>query len=603
MGKALRYTFFFVVFLTLFSRAHALSVGDIEAASTIGQPLEAVIVVEDRRSIAADQLLVSLAPRTVYDRMGVYWEYFHSGLNFEVEQAGLKRVLIRVTTKNNITEPYINFVLSVRWPDGLITKEYMLLLEMQQVVSGGGVSAEPTVPREQSIAGESAGADAEVPNEPASSVDEPAILIEPELPVQSAQVNSSAGSAAAQSGERQWRVQTRSGDTLWAIAKKIGDESGVKRTSVMNALYENNRRAFGQSVDYMLAGAVLEVSLSQLRAASPLTLPTKPQAETRKPSATAAESVASQPATEPPVSEPAEVPLAAVVEGGVLSVVTEQEEELLDAGLADLEGDSSSSDTELATVGLSKAGQELEEARLKAEAIEARLNSLMAQYDVLNEKTEKLKELEIELNRRIAEKAAAGIEPAAAAPVSVAGVGAVEPSQGFFANNRWLIITVLGLLLIGLAVLALTRVGRMVPAEQDDLDDASRSEDWDDTAFLNEKQLDDSELAEIVKLKGEKAFLENQSDVDDSDELLGDEVGNGVELQAAMFIAYERYDEAEQLINESLLENPDNTPLKLQLLEIFAARKDRMQFGMLANRLRELGDDQVNATIDALAQF
>ena len=170
MGKALRYTFFFVVFLTLFSRAHALSVGDIEAASTIGQPLEAVIVVEDRRSIAADQLLVSLAPRTVYDRMGVYWEYFHSGLNFEVEQAGLKRVLIRVTTKNNITEPYINFVLSVRWPDGLITKEYMLLLEMQQVVSGGGVSAEPTVPREQSIAGESAGADAEVPNEPASSV-------------------------------------------------------------------------------------------------------------------------------------------------------------------------------------------------------------------------------------------------------------------------------------------------------------------------------------------------------------------------------------------------------------------------------------------------
>ena len=116
----------------------------------------------------------------------------------------------------------------MRWPDGLITKEYMLLLEMQQVVSGGGVSAEPTVPSEQSITVETAGADAEVPNEPASAVDEPAILIEPELPVQSAPDSSSAGSAAAQSGERQWRVQTRSGDTLWAIAKKLATKAALK---------------------------------------------------------------------------------------------------------------------------------------------------------------------------------------------------------------------------------------------------------------------------------------------------------------------------------------------------------------------------------------
>ena len=603
MSTALRYTFFFAFIVSLMPRASALSVGDIQANSTVGQPLEAVITVEDRRAIAVDQLLVSLAPRSVYDRMGVYWEYFHSNLNFELEQVGAKRVLIRVTTKQNLIEPYINFVLSVRWPDGLVTKEYMLLLEMQQVVTGGGISAVANtadIEDSEVTSSESANQVDPAVAQEVEANDAPEILVAPNLTVQPSAVAPQSTGPGIGNSERQWRIQTRSGDTLWGIAKKVGSDSGVTISSAMSALYENNRNAFGSSANQMRAGAILDVTLSQLRAASPLTLRTKPQAAKQ-------ERDIESPATVPPAESVAARPTPPAAQdeetGGVLSVVTEQEEPILTSTAPD-SGSGSSADEKLATVGLSQAERELDEARLKAEAIEARLNSLMAQYEVLNEKTEKLKELEIELNRRIAEKAAAGIEPEnPATALSVPSIGTPTPSEGFFAKNRWLLVTVLGLILIGLAILALTRVGRMVPADRElSDDDAQPNEDWDETAFLNEKELDDTELAEIVKLKGERAYVENQV-IDDDSELLGEEAGNGIELQAAMFIAYERYDEAEELINETLLENPDNTPLKLQLLEIFAARKDRMQFGMLANRLRELNDEQINATIDALAQF
>ena len=136
----------------------------------------------------------------------------------------------------------------------------------------------------------------------------------------------------------------------------------------------------------------------------------------------------------------------------------------------------------------------------------------------------------------------------------------------------------------------------MVPVESQEAQPVI--EDWDDTAFLDDR-MDDDELAEIVRLKGEKAFVENQN-TSREEEVQVRENDNSVELQAAMYIAYERYEEAEEIINASLLENPDNTPLKLQLLEIFAARQDSMQFGLLANRLRELNDAQVNATIERL---
>lgn len=603
----------------------ALSLGEIQANSRVGERLNATIPVESRKSFAADQMLVSIAPRSVYDRMGVYWEYFHADLNFSVERLGSKRALISVSSDGIINEPYINFVISVRWPEGLITREYTLLLDMVAVERGGGISA-PIVSQNVEVV--------ESRPEPSRSAPSASETISrnnfsqpnttSNFDAETLQDNVSSFAA-----DQSWEVQTQYGDTLWAIAKRIELESGVGVRKVMQALYENNPQAFGSSVNDLRANSTMAVTMSQMQAARNVVLPKQQKkpgldreaqraADREKQSLSAAEDAERDAQSEASETESQGSDNAIAESSGVLSVVAEPEigaselvTEPIESGPQSNEQNSEQSDDLGSTAELAldeangRVEQELREATEKAEAIEARLTALLQQYEVLSEKTEKLKELESELNRRIASKAAAGIDaPVTKTELEAASAAASSRSnQSLMERYRWPLVIVALLLLAGLVAIALTRVQRMVPVAEES--PVQIVDDWDDTAFLEQEKLDDDQLAEIVKLKGEQAFVENQKH-SESVPVGGsnvDETDNSVELQAAMFIAYERYDEAEEIINESLLQNPDNTPLKLQLLEIFAAREDRLQFGLLANRLRELNDPQINATIDALSQF
>ena len=73
-----------------------------------------------------------------------------------------------------------------------------------------------------------------------------------------------------------------------------------------------------------------------------------------------------------------------------------------------------------------------------------------------------------------------------------------------------------------------------------------------------------------------------------------------VELQAAVYIAYERYDEAEDLIEQALEFEPDNESLQLQLLEVYAAKRKLKHFNLLANQLGDLNNDKITLKINYL---
>ena len=116
-------------------KAYALSVSDIEVNSAVGEHFYAVVKLSDTRRIQADQVLVSIAPRSIYQRMGVDWEYFHTSLIFDVltdEQDGM---YLRIVSKDLIFEPFIDFVISVRWPSGFISKQFTVLLDMPRTPS------------------------------------------------------------------------------------------------------------------------------------------------------------------------------------------------------------------------------------------------------------------------------------------------------------------------------------------------------------------------------------------------------------------------------------------------------------------------------------
>ena len=66
-----------------------------------------------------------------------------------------------------------------------------------------------------------------------------------------------------------------------------------------------------------------------------------------------------------------------------------------------------------------------------------------------------------------------------------------------------------------------------------------------------------------------------------------DEGEGAAELQASLYIAYERFDEAEQLLTQALAQQPNNNALKGQLLEVYAALGKTEAYQLLASQLAE----------------
>src|SRR5690554_3236941 len=91
------------------SHAYALGLGQIEVKSTLNQPLVAEIPVLAASPGEADNLAVRLAPPDAFARVGLDRPALQAAnLNFEVSRDARGRTVIRVTTPNSVSDPFLS---------------------------------------------------------------------------------------------------------------------------------------------------------------------------------------------------------------------------------------------------------------------------------------------------------------------------------------------------------------------------------------------------------------------------------------------------------------------------------------------------------------
>ncbi len=99
--------------------ANAVGLGQVELHSALNQPLEAEIELINVGDLDYSQIFVKLASKEDFDRAGVDREYFLTKINFDVvldRKTGNN--VIRVKTRDRVQEPFLNFVVEARWPNG-----------------------------------------------------------------------------------------------------------------------------------------------------------------------------------------------------------------------------------------------------------------------------------------------------------------------------------------------------------------------------------------------------------------------------------------------------------------------------------------------------
>ncbi|MBP8883840.1 MAG: FimV family protein [Pseudomonas sp.] len=221
--------------------AHALGLGEVTLQSSLNQPLVAEIELLEVRDLASNEVIPSLASPEEFIKAGVDRQYFLTDLKFTPVLKPNGKSVIRITSSKSVREPYLNFLVEVLWPNGRLLREYTLLLDPPLYSPQTTVAAAPQLP----IAAPAPRPSAAPASASASRTAAPAPAPRPAAP---------APASRAIAGNE---YRTTANDTLWEIAQRVG---GGSVNQVMLAIQDLNPDAFiGGNINRMKSGQVLRL--------------------------------------------------------------------------------------------------------------------------------------------------------------------------------------------------------------------------------------------------------------------------------------------------------------------------------------------------------
>lgn len=108
----------------------AIGIGDMTVTSYINQPLQANIAVLQPDGLLESEVIASLASPDDFDRLGLERHYSLNSLRFAADFSRSSRPIITVTTDDPVLEPYLSFLLELKWPEGRVLREYTVFLDL-----------------------------------------------------------------------------------------------------------------------------------------------------------------------------------------------------------------------------------------------------------------------------------------------------------------------------------------------------------------------------------------------------------------------------------------------------------------------------------------
>ncbi|MCS0633955.1 pilus assembly protein FimV [Telluria mixta] len=574
--------------LVLTSAAHAAGLGKLTVLSALGQPLRAEIELTAVSGDEASGLAAKLASPEAFKAANIDFNPALLSLRFNVEQRG-GRQFIRVSSTQPLNEPFVDMLLELSWNNGRLVREYTFLLDPAELRATQSA---------QVAAGESARPRTEAAPAPAQSSTAPAA----ERPRRVARAETTEAPKPAAETASQSRYRVKQGDSLGRIAAQLKPVD-VSLDMMLVALYRANPDAFiGNNMNRLKSGRILTVPAGdavrgtddteahgvvvahaadfnayrnklagQVGASEPVKTPEPGQGAAGKITAKVEERPTAANESQDKLRLSKAAPTTPAGKGTTMSTEDRiaKEKELADAQTRVRELERNVSDLEKVATIKSKAGAEAE----KNASAPAPVAATPPAPQPAPQKLPAIKP---------------AAKPAAAPP---------EPGlMDFIMDNLPLVGGGAAALLLGGLLVAQRRKKKVVkvvpepsilgvpsePAHSMFAETGGQSVDTNNSVFNSSfapsaSQLDTNEVDPVA--------------------------------EADVYIAYGRDAQAEEILKEALRTHPERYPVRLKLLEIYAARKDQRAFETQAAELysmtRGQGDEWAQAaalglTIDPL---
>lgn len=610
-------------FTTLSSTAFGLGLGDIDVRSNLNDPLEAEINLIQLQGLTSGEILPTLASNDDFRRAGVERSFFLSNINFRVVETESGEFVIRLTTRQAVREPFLNFLVEVNWPGGRLLKEYTVLLDPPVFDTGLAVEA--------LVVEDSSASDSTVFATDLTTT----TVVNPTEETETVTVAEPVAPRDDSLAEGEYRVQRN--DTLWEIALKVPGREGYSPQQVMLAIQDLNPKAF------------LNNNINRVKAGSVLTLPDGRQMSTRSFEEAIAEVQAQNAGAAPnlrsPVGETTEVQLSATETTS--TALPGGDDEKNPDGYLELTSESESSTTSAsgeasATVDqlqnqLAIAEELNDQFERERDELESRVQELQDQIAImerlLDVQNSDLAEVQQALTdtgteEAVEEESAEPVtaesteattetapsetvepavetpavepevqQPVVATPVQPpvqAPVPAPEPGIMGFVNeltrsaSNWVMASTTNMAITGAGLLLLILIPFYLRSKRNSGDQTlselttEEPESYEEIEEIS-TDFDDDLLAEVE---------------DDFEEELAPEEPETLDavVEAEMYMAYQKYDQAEEKLKEAFAEHPDRTDVGLKLLEVYAETGDANAFNDLENRLSLSSEQQSQAS-------
>ena len=229
---------------TASSLAFALGLGSLESDSSLNEPFSGRIDILGAAPEDFDTLTVTLADAEQFARAGIERNPALFGLRFAIDDSVPGEDFIRVTSKDPIREPYLNFLVELNWANGRLVREYTVLLDPPLYDPDRRRAVFAPAPAAPAAAAPAA-APAPAATAPTPSTPPPAAA--PPATTRGYVAGREIGPVVAT-------------DTLWSIASAARPHDGITVQQMMLALLRANPAAFGEdNVNLLRRGAVLRL--------------------------------------------------------------------------------------------------------------------------------------------------------------------------------------------------------------------------------------------------------------------------------------------------------------------------------------------------------
>jgi pilus assembly protein FimV len=215
-----------VVSLLTPSLGLAFSIGEIHLNSALNQTVNAEFKLNLAEGENPSDISVRLAAPEKFEQAGIPWNQFLSNLQFQTTSQGSDSITVKVSSKELLTAPFLNFLVEVSGSQGTQLKEFKALIAAP-VINQTPLTLPVTDASSEAV-------------KPAKK----AAGFNPE----------SLNATGTEYGP------IKASDTLWSISAHLGKERGLSTKQMLTALQKANPDAFNNgSIDSLKPGAVLQI--------------------------------------------------------------------------------------------------------------------------------------------------------------------------------------------------------------------------------------------------------------------------------------------------------------------------------------------------------